>query len=86
MECGGGGERGVRSRLFQGMLAPPHHHHHHTHTHYTTITCVEPVAQSMFKGLANKLTKEMQVNGWNHSHMCNFYISVVIGPRDFTTI
>jgi hypothetical protein len=24
--------------------------------------------------------------GWNHSHMCNFYISVVIGPRGFTTI
>ena len=45
-------------------LPPPHHHHHtHTHTHYTTITCVEPVAQSMFKGLANKLTKEMQVKG-----------------------
>ena len=45
------------------VCLPPPHHHHHTHTHDTTITCVEPVAQSMFKGLANKLTKEMQVKG-----------------------
>ena len=28
---------------------------------------------------------EQQI-GWNHSHMCNFYIPVVIGPRGFTTI